>query len=337
MSLLHLSPTDGAPSETSTCLRSLAASWRRLHSEVDALPVPHAGPATHRRHQLPRESDSDLSESSVLRGDLPSYGEPPVVEAAVAIQFSPIADLTVAHLGLFWEKVRDLYPNVDAHPPLPRVEETPGPPRPVRLGLQLESGVPELRIWFLSRDKTHLLQVQHDRLVYNWRKLDGDAPYPRYDKLRENLIQEYGRFDSFLEKEGLKAVEPDQAELTYVNHVPVAGDGRWSLPHRITRLWRDLPERTELPPPESVEFQSHYAYYDGDELIGRLHVQFTPIYAGEASIPAYRLQLTGRGAPRGDGGLDGALEMLDREHEWIVRSFTEITTEEMHRGWKRLQ
>lgn len=55
---------------------------------------------------------------------LPEYGNPPVVETVVGVQFQSLSGFTNAHLGAFWQAlgVQD-WPTVQDVPPLPRQEE----------------------------------------------------------------------------------------------------------------------------------------------------------------------------------------------------------------------
>jgi uncharacterized protein (TIGR04255 family) len=66
-----------------------------------------------------------------------------------------------------------------------------------RFGFTMSS-FPMPRLWFTSEDGHQLVQVQHDLFILNWRKLDPPADYPRYERLRQRLIDEIGVFEEFL-------------------------------------------------------------------------------------------------------------------------------------------
>ena len=66
--------------------------------------------------------------------------------------------------------------------------------------------------------------------------------------------------------------------------------------------------------------------------VGRLHVTAQPAIRKEDRKPMVILNLTARGKPEGEG-TDGVLRFLDRGREWIVKTFKEITTSEMHQIW----
>jgi uncharacterized protein (TIGR04255 family) len=112
--------------------------------------------------------------------DLPQFDDPPVVEVAVSLQFSPIQELDAARLGLAWRHYRDHFPRVEMQPSVARLNERRAAGKAVTLSFQLEQGVPNLRFWFLNVDGTRLVQLQNDRISFNWRKAEGAEQYPSY-------------------------------------------------------------------------------------------------------------------------------------------------------------
>jgi uncharacterized protein (TIGR04255 family) len=282
---------------------------------------------------------ADLASPSVKPTVLPDYDKPPVVEVASSIQFGIIPGLDAVRLGLLWSAFRKDYPRTEQYPPLAHEVESFGAPTLSQISFSVTPMISP-RCWFMNEKGTRLLQVQHDRFVLNWRKLDiDDEVYPHYLKvLRPALETEYRRFERFLRDEGLATPVPDQVELTFVNHIP-AGEpkGRREPAGRFTNLWNGEPRGGVLPPAEDVNLGCRFLMRDDhDAPVGRLHVSLQSHYKVSDGSPLYVLQLTARGAPQGEG-LTGALAFLDQGHEWIVRGFTDITPPEMHALWKRKQ
>src|SRR6266849_9126856 len=148
---------------------------------------------------------ADLALPLVKPVDLPAFDNPPVVEVASSVQFGTIPGLDAVRLGLLWSAYRDDYPRTEQYPPLPHEIESFGAPSPSQVMFSMASMISP-RCWFLNGEKgTRMLQVQHDRFVLNWRKLDIDEEqYPHYDEaLRPLFVKEYGRFERFLREEGL--------------------------------------------------------------------------------------------------------------------------------------
>ncbi|HUK22259.1 MAG TPA: TIGR04255 family protein [Gemmatimonadales bacterium] len=270
--------------------------------------------------------------------NLPEFSNPPVIEVACSIQFKPIEGLDTTRLLALASELKDRFPDVQQHPPLPHELEGFDLPAPPRMSFQLQAPLQLLRWWFINQNGTQLLQVQHDRFTLNWRKLErDDEEYPHYRQLRERLVDEYWRFEDFLQGAGLGAPLPDQVELTYLNHIPAGQPGgpREDVA-RLTKLWGGEPTGTLLAAPaEEVGFAARYVMYDGGETPrGRLYIQLESSYRFADNSPVYVLQLRGRAAPEGEG-LPGAVRSLDRAHRWIVQTFADITTEDKHRLWGR--
>src|SRR5205814_2204728 len=122
------------------------------------------------------------------------------------------------HFGLFWAAIRDQFPNLQPHTPLPQV----APPRLVDAGagepmvIQL---TPNFRYWFIDAEDVELIQVQSDRVVRNWRHREGGAEYPRYRALRQRFEETWLAYTAFLAQEGLGTPSVAECEIGYVNRV----------------------------------------------------------------------------------------------------------------------
>lgn len=255
------------------------------------------------------------------------------------MQFSEIEGLDAARLGLVWNKFRQDFPRVETQPPLGKILETEGLPDPARIGFQIEDAPPPARMWFLTEDGTQLIQIQRDRFAFNWRKLDTDRKYPHYDQVRGDFVRQLEKFLDFLREESLEDLDPDQVELTYVNHILAEKrrDGLSPLENSL-RLWAGIPSEARIPDPELVSFQTQFPLREEQDFLGRLYIQLQSRFLIRDNSPVYQLQLTARGAPIAeDSGVPGVLEFLDKGHIWIVRTFADITTTEMHKKWKRRQ
>jgi uncharacterized protein (TIGR04255 family) len=57
---------------------------------------------------------------------LPKFDKPPVTEVVLGLAFKDLP-LQVGHVGLFWQKVRDEFPNIEERPPLGLIIEGDSP------------------------------------------------------------------------------------------------------------------------------------------------------------------------------------------------------------------
>lgn len=262
---------------------------------------------------------------------LPAFDRPPVVETALGVEFSPLAQWGVPHFGLFWEKIRNEYPRFQVQPPLGSQIEKFGRAAAQAPALTIEFGDPaRLRCWFFNTNDVQLLQVQDSRFILNWRKATEATEYPHYATFRPQFEAEWNRFCSFLAENHLPLPAVLQCEVTYVNVIPKgAGWESFGELSKVTKVWSD--GTSALPPPEQATLNARYVM-PGDR--GRLHVSLQPAIRNTDASEILQLTLTARGQPSGPSVRE-ILEWFDTGHAWIVEGFADITTDKMHSLWKR--
>jgi uncharacterized protein (TIGR04255 family) len=279
--------------------------------------------------------------------DLPEFQYPPLVEVVLSVQFSELRNYQTVHAGLLWDRTfRQSYPKVSEHPPLSSVFETFGIPqaRSPRLQISQTAGMPMPRLWFVNKADTELIQLQADRFTHNWRKTAGSGDYPRYEAIKERFCDELSKLNAFFEQESLGNIEPNQCEVTYVNHITLRQSDNfniWEKPEVALRVLSSTTENASdpaarLPRREDSRYSARYIIQDSKGVpIGRLLVSSQPALAPNQE-PVLRLDLTARGAPASTT-LDAVSDFLDLGRETIVRGFTAITTSEMHQRWQRVR
>lgn len=262
--------------------------------------------------------------ASVESQTLPSYAQPPITEVACSVLFRSLEGLLSPHIGSLWQRFQPEYPFCDDVVPIaPTVEFFSQPPASSQLRL---SNVPPLpRAWFISQDQTRIIQIQRDRFVHNWRKVGADSEYPRYASLILDFQEYLKSFDAFLMEADLEQVEPIQYELTYVNQIPQGH--AWTSLGELGKVfpdvgWSDNPSRF-LAAPKNV---SWVTVFDLPDEIGRLHVSVRSAIVGEQ--PSLVFELTVRGIGRYNSR-EILKNWFDEAHEWIVRAFTDLTSEEI--------
>lgn len=261
-------------------------------------------------------------------------GIPPVTEVAIDLQFLPIRGLTTAHLGLFWSRLRDEFPLALDKPPLePDIERLPGRRPSSRIALQISQLPPMRRLWLLQSDETVLIQVQQDRFIRNWRRLEVSQSYPRYSTLRRSFQNDFERFLEFLSEEGLPGPKITQCGVSYINLFP-AGRG-WEHhgePHRLLTLFRDPQELSEAPGDFETMTSTLTFLLPGPDAApaGRLYAVLTPVQ--RQGSDHYQLELSAKGRPESED-LEAALSFLDRGHLAIQRAFKSLCHPELLNYW----
>lgn len=265
---------------------------------------------------------------------LPSFRSPPVIETALSVQFQPIKGFGNAHLGLFWDCVREQYPErQDAMPIEPQIERFGrGQPRARFPQLRIAASQPAARLRMASADGHRMLQLQNGRLVYNWRRLK-DGEYPRWHLIEPEFQGALAELAKFLLGEGLGSIEPNQWEVTYVNHLIQGREWQTSAdwPSLLPGLIGSV---GEVSAGNFESFGCHCQYVLPEEA-GRLHVELSHGFSGtdddDEAQELLVLQLTAR------GGLEEGRDVasgLAIGRAAIVRSFFEVTGAKAHKAWE---
>jgi uncharacterized protein (TIGR04255 family) len=262
---------------------------------------------------------------------LPEFERPPVDEMVMGVQFDPLHNLHAAHLGLFWSRIQKEYPHTEDQTPLsPTVEPSDIKPSAPTVSAIALTVPPLPRCWFLSEDKTQLIQVQRDRFLRNWRQVKGNEPYPRFTRLAREFQRAWNAFLSFAGEQGLGSVKVNQCELAYINNIEKGvGWSELGELHGVFPLLNPREQGSFLPSAEALSWQARYKLPEGR---GRLHVEVSPIFRGRDMKLVLSFALAARGAPAGDSS-EQIAAWFELSHEWIVRSFAELTSSTAHEFW----
>ena len=268
---------------------------------------------------------------------IPKFKNPPVVETVLGIEFAPLQRWGIPHFGLFWQEIREEFPTYAIKPPLEsHIEASDLVLRRTR-EIQIEAiDQPEFRCWYLNPTAHgNLIQVQNDRFVYNWRKLSSDTSYPSYEEFCRPTFEKHWRsFNRFVTAEQLGPIDAVQCEVSYINHI-AKGDG-WSGVedwHEIFNVLAPTAKHEFLPHPESARFGLHFLM---PKEKGRLRVSASHAIRNEDGIEIIVFNLTARGKPASSEYAD-IREWFDMAREWVVKGFTDMTTDSMHQLWGREQ
>lgn len=263
---------------------------------------------------------------------LPEFENPPISEVALSIEFSPLEKWRGPHSGLYWAQIQKVYPTTEVHPPLAsQIEKFDVAWQRPEIRVELAS--PDLsRFWFLSEDQTRLIQVQRDRFIINWRKVRGDEVYPRYqDEMRPRLQKEWREFRDFISGNKIGEIAVQQCEVTYVNDIP-EGQGWTTFPESLNLYsWWGKGTDGFLPLPERLSSAGSFLMPDQQ---GRLHFLSQPAIRNVDQKRLSQLRLTARGKPTSDSDAE-LFNWMDLAREWVVRAFTDLTSSEAHKLWKR--
>lgn len=254
------------------------------------------------------------------------FDRPPVIEVACGVAFTLPKPLKTAHIGLYWSRVRDEFPRCDDASPIAMVVEGQGTPDSIGYDVQVQPVAlpPVRRVWLINAEGTHLVQLQEDRFLFNWKRTGDDSSYPSYMNVVAGFREQWSRYKEFLASEGLGPPTPLQLEMTYFNFWP--GGRAWLRDHQ-----REETGERFLEAPEAVDWKVVHNLPDSR---GRLHISAASARHAATSEKGIRLDLTARGLPR-DLSDASCEQWFDLAHEWITQGFADITTADAHKAWGR--
>lgn len=227
---------------------------------------------------------------------------------------------------MVWDIFRTEFPSVVEHSKLMPQFETFGGPNDGRLNI--EFGAPPIgsRLWFISDDENHLLQFQDDRLLLNWRRRPGASnTYPRYERISANFESFLGALSGLFEREFNSPLAVNQAEITYINTIPIdSGD---LISDWLSFLSLD---GTSL---ESLNLSFSQVLEGGE---GNLARMFCELQTGRTADNqnGLRLAFTVRGAPAANE-IGATMRFLRMGRANILRRFVELTTAKAQASWGR--
>ncbi len=269
---------------------------------------------------------------------LPAYGMPPVVEVALAVEFEQSIGFRSLDLGRLADAWGDGWPLVEERPTLPSMESDDGDVLDSFLNALAGTAEPPDRLWMQNREGDQVVQLQHNRLVVNWRKGDAGDEYPRYGTVQKQLQDAWQRLLSTCKRLDLDVPVPSLCELQYVNHMDSVYGWNSSIDTAVLTVpWSGLGESEFFDADHLSQFSVHCHFPDDRE--GWLTIDCWTSHSSPSDLdgdsPLMVLKLTARGEAE-PKDFKGALDFFDVAHRWIVEGFTHITTPEAHKIWKRL-
>jgi len=259
-----------------------------------------------------------MAKTRKAKSSFPEYTRPPVIEVAYGVKFSPLKDWKLPHIGVYWQRVARDFPRCEHAPPI-------GEP----LVIEANVGAPLPRVWLINDSDDRLIQLQPGRFLFNWRQRTNAGRYPSYRKLSKEFFKYFRQFSEFVNEYDLGDIENVNFELTYINHVPEV-DG-WRLPDQLGRVIRQLTWNESsyrfLPQPFGVNWQARFRF---GQNLGELVVRLNSVKRVQDDKSMLVLEMVTRGQPGGDEGEDME-KWFSGAHEWIVRGFEDLTSEEAQR------
>ena len=265
---------------------------------------------------------------------LPAFERPPVIEVSVGYLFAGLQSYNSLAVAKLHDVLRPRYPIVEEHAPLEPTFETFGPAEgsTTQIRFEMLERAVRPRFFFVADNQVDLIQIQNDRLHYNWRKTSAEAEYPRYPYIRERFSEAWAEVQKWATEQDLGQPAVTQCEVVYVNRIPLLDQD-----HKSCGLSRVFHWLTGLPGiTEDGAFQYRQRLNDESgrpvaRLIAALSYGTSPSGLREA-----QLMLTVRGRPLEASETEFS-KFLEEGRKVIVRTFANLTSDDAHKLWERTQ
>lgn len=262
---------------------------------------------------------TDKIENISLLNRLPSFVKPPINEVVCGMRFRPHDRLLIPHIGLLWDKFRADYPILQHAPP---ISSTKG-----EIMVDKITGLPLPRVWFINLSEDQIIQFQYDRFYFNWRKKERE--YPRYEHVISNFVTVLNAVKDLFMDCKLGELEPMEYELNYINHIPKGM--AWTTIDDLTEIFTDFIWNQDkarfLPNPENINWTTRFSF---GEKKSHLTVSLKDAIKKEDGLPVLIFELKANGFNKENN----IRNWFDLAHRWIVRGFTDLTTEKIHKIWE---
>jgi uncharacterized protein (TIGR04255 family) len=271
--------------------------------------------------------------------ELADFKAPPVTEVVVGVQFNSLERFLSPHLGLVWERFKRDFPGIEERPPLAPSFETFGPQPQLlpAISMQIATGADIPRVLFVNADRTQVLQVQKDRFLHNWRKVESGGEYPRFEQMLATFEQGFDTFSGVIANEHIGTIVPNQCEVSYINQIPVpSGADLYGVFGRVFAQPAEKMILDDLGTPEDLRFLLRYVIRDHEQKpIGRVIASAEPALRTDG-VMIIQLTMTARGKPR-TADMPGVIEFLEHGRLHLIRAFVKLTSREMQAEWGRTQ
>lgn len=257
----------------------------------------------------------------------PSFKNPPLIEVVAGVQFENPLGFKTLDLADVWEGFdKKKFPKYREMPPLDPILENN-----VQL-IDFRNIPPMRRFWFEDSDDSALIQVQEDRLIYNWKRPEKNYEeincYPRYENVIEDFFKYFSVFQEVLKAKDVTNLNPSFLELSYINLIDLPTEGLSA----IEKIFRDMRwgagDRI-LPVAENVRSRR---FFEIPDLPLKLVADITTRQKKRDGKVVLQYELSVRG-PVKDISMETMREWFDNARLWITFGFLDTTTDSMHKKW----
>lgn len=244
------------------------------------------------------------------------FTNPPLVEVVLGIKLEE-TNFSSVHFGLYWQEIRDRFPEWVERPPLIFDEDDNFLLPPLR------------RVLFTSPDTKKLIQIQNNFFNYNWRYKNPEE-YPHFEEVFKEFLNEWNYLQEWWLKVGESSLKPSHYELTYLNLIDKNSGWTNTRDHKKIFTFAGDSWKSFLEPPEFHDVSLTFLLPNNE---GRLSVEVDQRVSETDDSQAVLFQLT-------TVSFDASKSLTNwfqDAHEYICKAFLVLTKEDIQKKWGRYE
>ncbi|PCJ44518.1 MAG: hypothetical protein COA81_01025 [Alphaproteobacteria bacterium] len=262
----------------------------------------------------------------------PHFKKPPIIEVVCSVEFEPIEAFQSAHFGDYWSRIKYDFPDTQDVAPVERMNSNQGD----SITLRIRTSPPLPRVWFVGKSEHELIQLQDNRFMYNWRKLDiDDGEYPRFETVFKAFKKHWDEFVSFVEGR-FGDLHIKQLELSYINEIHESGTSKniSDLPDILCSTSISSKKNGFLPRLNGFNWKTAYLLPNN---CGHLTVNAMNALPKPQEPLILRLDIVATGMPNNEMA-DPLNDWFNLAHDWVVNGFLDVTCEDAQKNkWERIE
>jgi len=238
----------------------------------------------------------------------------PIAEVVIGAQFKQSL-ITNRMIFDFYQELKASYPYIKEDKILPTVIENPEgePERKVLQGFHS-------RKFLINSKDTKRIQIQPDRLLFNWRKTSDAQDYPHFHDVLKEFIEVYNGLKKYCELDDYL----NQQEVTYIDHILMEDFERANdyNPSSILNVYN-------IDPKTKINSLFQFFTIPVKNLNGNMHIQLKSATRKKDKRNIIFMESTCRGAPTGKS----LKHWYHEAHDNLIELFKDITTNNAKEKW----
>lgn len=239
----------------------------------------------------------------------------PLIEVAIGAQFNlPVINEPLIY-KVWEEQLNRDYPKTEIHPYLFPVVETENAIFSSEIKIPSRSN----RKFFISESGHKLVQLQDNRILFNWRTSSGKEDYPHFN----NVLAEFLRVFKILSKHLPNDSIINQLEISYFDHIMIDQFGVDYYNVDEIFKWFNISKNLRTV---NVEFTTW-----NPDLLGNLIIKMQSAMLQSLNKKVITLDSVFRGVNKANQSIE---EWFVIAHDFLLNNFEESLTEKAKSVWK---